>query len=155
RSRADGSNGHRLTACAQRHLGRFEDAYHLEAVRGVGARLRAGAHTVQEMGALGLGRLGQLQLREVAVARPHREGIPPARELGRAMVALVVDAELLAGVAVVDLHHLAAAHDGEAALLARVEPRQLHLRHHATYRAYGPPVLRRGPSSEGEVEEDD
>ena len=66
---------------------------------------------------------------------------PPARELGRAIVALVVDAQLLGRMDVVELDHLLAADDGEAALFARIEPRELHLRHHA--------------AGEAEVDEDD
>jgi hypothetical protein len=63
----------------------------------------------------------------VDVAVANREKLRVLGEGGRPVEALVIDAQLLHRMEVVELDHLLRSHDGQAALLARIQPGNLDL----------------------------
>ena len=69
------------------------------------ARGLAGADAAYEVPALDRQRLGQVQVRDVDVALADGEELAELGELGRAVEAFVVDAQLLGRVGVVELDH--------------------------------------------------
>src|SRR5438067_6004920 len=132
------SDGCSTRGLFERSLQALEDADDAQPAGGARQRLDSLAHAIGEVAALDAQRLLGRHLRAPDVARAR--GVP-AEGGDRLVEPLVVDHELLLERHVVERRHALRADDREAALLVRVEPRQVQVRHQ--------------PRREAQVAEDD
>src|SRR5205807_1826541 len=124
-SPAPRSDGRSTRALLERALQRLEHPHDAHAGLDAGARLAALADAVDEVAALDAQRLLVRHARA-----PHVSGPRDVLAVGLEVLveALVVDGDLAVDLHVVERGHPARPDDREAALLVRVEPREMHMR---------------------------